>query len=64
MNANEVHSLYRKHVQCKDNSNWHGEYCIVDHIIAREDGYKALLLSARRSGVHECNINDCEEVKQ
>jgi hypothetical protein len=52
-------------VQCMDNSNWHGEYCIVDMIFkpAESEETFAVLLSNRRTGHHITDILNVKEIE-
>lgn len=53
-------------VQCMDNTNWHGEYCIIDMTFnsAENEDVMAVLLSNRRLGHHIANMNQLKELKK
>lgn len=55
----------KKIVQCLDESNWHGEYCIVDMTFSpnETDEVLAVLLSNRRIGHHITCISRVKEVE-
>jgi len=54
----------KKIVQCMDDSNWHGEYCIVDMTFSpsESDEVMAVLLSNRRVGHHVTCVSQIQEI--
>lgn len=57
--------MEQKTVQCLDNSNWHGEYCVIDMIFkpSESECTMAVLLSNRRIGHHITDIMNVKEIK-
>lgn len=55
----------KKTVQCLDNSNWHGEYCVIDMTFSPSDSedIMAVLLSNRRIGHHITDITNVKEIE-
>lgn len=53
----------KKIVQCMDDSNWHGEICIIDMIFSpsESDEVLAVLLSNRRLGHHVASVSQLQE---